>query len=401
MLLGGAITSIIFAVTGLVLIGVKFQEFESALTAPQTPLVILGILVFVVLVASLHEFAHAAALVYFGENPRRIGIMLFYLIPAFFCDITNAWRLPNKNQRVLIALAGVVSTFGIAGIVATIYAVTDTKYSWLAIAAVILYIESVLNLLPFIKLDGYIALMAYLDEPKLRDSTMEEWKYFLLLLASRQWKKLKKLRAPRIFFGLGASLTPILILLFLASSFASASTGITVSIITGLLFLAIALLLLRGLQRIYTIGNRMGSFQGNILQRILAAGIGAMIIVLAGFIPVSRTESGAYWEADGVLVTNLELPAGGNNNVVELYRSGLFMSQLVSTGTITDKAISIKVPIQALFPNVSIGGYLSEYSTAKVIDYEGEAISSPGIAIIDLGYEPLYAWIFDTVNWTQ
>ena len=199
MLLGGAIASIIFAVTGLVLIGVKFQEFESALATPQTPLVIFGLIVFVIFVVSLHEFAHATILVYFGESPRRIGIMLFYLIPAFFCDIINAWRLPNKNQRVIIALAGVVSTFGIAGIVSTIYTVTDTKYSWLAIAAAILYIESLLNLLPFIKLDGYIALMAYLDEPKLRDLAMEEWKYFLLLLVSRQRRKLKKLHVVRIF----------------------------------------------------------------------------------------------------------------------------------------------------------------------------------------------------------
>lgn len=364
-------------------------------------MVILGILVFVVLVASLHEFAHAAALVYFGENPRRIGIMLFYLSPAFFRDITNAWRLPNKNQQTLTALAGVVSTFGIAGMVATIYAATGTKYSWLAIAAVILYIESILNLLPFVKLDGYIALMTYLDVPKLRDLAMDEWKYFLLLLVSQKWEEIKKLYALRIFFGLGASLMPILILVFLASSFASASTGVVASSIAGSLFFGIASLLFRGLQRIYTVGDRMGDFQGSMLQRMLATGIGIVVIVLVGIIPVPRTESGAYWEADGVLVTNLALSADVNSNVVELYRSGLFMSQLVGTATITDEAISAEVPIQALSPNIAIGGYLPGQSVVKIIDYEGEAISSPGIAIIDLGYEPLYAWIFDTVNWTQ
>ena len=145
----------------------------------------------------------------------------------------------------------------------------------------------------------------------------------------------------------------------------------------------------------------MGSFQGNILQRMLAAGIGAMVIVLAGFIPVPRTESGAYWEADGVLVTILTLPVDVDNNVVKLYQSGLFMSQLVATGTITDKEISAEVPIQALFLNMSISGYLPEQSAVKIIDYEGEVLSSPGMAIIDLGYKPLYAWIFDTVTWTQ
>jgi putative peptide zinc metalloprotease protein len=54
----------------------------------------------------LHELGHGMALVHFGGTPRRIGIMLFYLAPAFFCDVTDGWRLRSHWQRVMVALAG-------------------------------------------------------------------------------------------------------------------------------------------------------------------------------------------------------------------------------------------------------------------------------------------------------
>ncbi|MGK5632969.1 daptide biosynthesis intramembrane metalloprotease, partial [Streptomyces sp. URMC 123] len=41
----------------------------------------------------LHEFGHAAMLVAHGGRPRRFGVMLFYLLPALFCDVSDGWRL--------------------------------------------------------------------------------------------------------------------------------------------------------------------------------------------------------------------------------------------------------------------------------------------------------------------
>lgn len=298
----GAITSSILAILGIILIFAYMQEYLLALTTPQTPLTVLVLLIFVVAVISVHEFAHALTLVYFGERVRRIGIMLFYFSPAFFCDITEAWKLPNKNQRTLVAFAGVISTFGIAGVMALIYAVTGNVYSWLAVATVVLYVESLLNLIPFIKLDGYIALMTYVDIPKLRYLAMEEWKIFLLLLISSDWKLIRQLRFLWILFGTGASATPIIICFLLANTFASAS--LIGSIVSDFLFLIIIILFLRGVYRIFTVGdrisrrknyvakNQVGEAYGSKLQRAYAAGLGILAVVIIGFIPVIRTERG-------------------------------------------------------------------------------------------------------------
>lgn len=118
----------------------------------------------------LHELGHGMALVYFGGTPRRIGIMLFYLAPAFFCDVTDGWRLSSRKQRVLVALAGPLVHLGLGSL--AMAAQGFVPAGWLRDAAIlygiICYAIAILNLFPFIKMDGYIALMSALDIPHLR-----------------------------------------------------------------------------------------------------------------------------------------------------------------------------------------------------------------------------------------
>lgn len=33
-------------------------------------------------------------------RPSRMGVMLFYLLPAFFCDVSDGWRLPDKAHEL-------------------------------------------------------------------------------------------------------------------------------------------------------------------------------------------------------------------------------------------------------------------------------------------------------------
>jgi putative peptide zinc metalloprotease protein len=118
----------------------------------------------------LHELGHGMALVYFGGTPRRIGIMLFYLAPAFFCDVTDGWRLSSPKQRVLVALAGPLVHLGLGSMALAAQGfVPETSLKDAAILyGIICYAIAILNLFPFIKLDGYVALMSAVDIPHLR-----------------------------------------------------------------------------------------------------------------------------------------------------------------------------------------------------------------------------------------
>lgn len=398
LLVATGIASVLFAIFGVALIALYPQNFFQALTTPQTPLTILWLIIFMVASVSLHEFAHGAALIYFGERVRRIGVMLFYFFPAFFCDVTEAWKLPNKNQRTIIALAGVVSTFGIAGLATSIYVITGRGMQWLAIAAIVLYAESLLNLMPFIKLDGYIALMTYVDSPGLRDKTMEEWKYFLLLLVAGKCQQLKRFHPARLLFGLAASLTPVVLLFFLAKTFGAASTGLFGAIFSAIFSLLAIVLVVRGVYRTTTVGIRIGEFPGSIFQRTCVTGLGIFVVLVAGLIPITRTESGSFWEVDGYLVTDLRVSNDAENSTAELHQDGLFMSKVIGIGVISNDIVNVEVPLQALSPNIVIEGYLPEQSALKIVNYEGEIPTSPGTVMLERGHQPLFVWIFDVLT---
>lgn len=54
----------------------------------------------------IHEFGHASALKKFGRSPGAIGFAVYLIWPAFYSDVSSAWRLPSR-QRAIVDIAGV------------------------------------------------------------------------------------------------------------------------------------------------------------------------------------------------------------------------------------------------------------------------------------------------------
>ncbi|MDP9440817.1 MAG: hypothetical protein M3P34_01260, partial [Actinomycetota bacterium] len=79
------------------------QSLRDALYQPLTLLLILGM---VILSAGFHELGHATACAYGGARPGRIGAGLYLVWPAFYTDVTDAYRL-NKAGRLRTDLGGV------------------------------------------------------------------------------------------------------------------------------------------------------------------------------------------------------------------------------------------------------------------------------------------------------
>lgn len=66
-------------------------------------------LAFLLASAAFHECGHAAACRYGGARPGAIGVGLFLVWPAFYSDVTDAYRL-GRGGRVRTDLGGVYST---------------------------------------------------------------------------------------------------------------------------------------------------------------------------------------------------------------------------------------------------------------------------------------------------
>ena len=64
----------------------------------------------------LHELGHAFACKHFGGEVRELGFMLLVFAPCLYCDVSDAWRLPNKWQRIAVSAAGICVEIVLAAI---------------------------------------------------------------------------------------------------------------------------------------------------------------------------------------------------------------------------------------------------------------------------------------------
>jgi putative peptide zinc metalloprotease protein len=169
----------------------------------------------------LHELGHAAAVKYFGGRVRRMGLMLFYLAPAMFTDTSDAWRFPRNRQRIVVAAAGIWVQMVVAGLaqIGLWLPVRADVAIWLSSFALLNIVLCVVNLIPFVQLDGYWILVALTGVPNLRSHALDYLKARLLRLP-------KGVTGPQtppprhpvltILFALGCVLfTPLLIVIVL------------------------------------------------------------------------------------------------------------------------------------------------------------------------------------------
>ncbi len=65
--------------------------------------------VLIFFVGLLHESSHGLCCKHTGGEVHRMGFLLIYLSPCFFCDVTEAWVFGSKWQRIMTMFAGLWS----------------------------------------------------------------------------------------------------------------------------------------------------------------------------------------------------------------------------------------------------------------------------------------------------
>src|SRR5437588_1235663 len=125
------------------------QSLRQVLYSPALLLLMLGL---VVLSAAFHECGHATACAYGGARPGVMGAGLYIVWPAFYTDVTDAYRL-GKGGRLRTDLGGVY--FNVVFMLATAGVYALTGYEPLLLVIPLMHIEIVHQFLPFIRLDGY------------------------------------------------------------------------------------------------------------------------------------------------------------------------------------------------------------------------------------------------------
>jgi len=134
-----------------------------------------------VFVKCLHELGHAYIAKYHGCRVSAIGIAFLVFFPFLYTDTTDAWRLRNHKDRLLINFAGILTELHLALIATFIWGILPEgglKSAAFFIATTSWISSIAINVSPFMRFDGYYVFSDWLKAENLqpRSFALAKWK---------------------------------------------------------------------------------------------------------------------------------------------------------------------------------------------------------------------------------
>jgi putative peptide zinc metalloprotease protein len=121
----------------------------------------------------IHEFGHGLSCKRYGGEVHEMGLLFLCLSPAMYCNVSDAWTLPNKWHRIIISGAGIYVELVIAAIATFVWWNTPTQpfINNLSLSLMVVCSVStvVFNANPLMRYDGYYVLSDWLEIPNLRE----------------------------------------------------------------------------------------------------------------------------------------------------------------------------------------------------------------------------------------
>jgi putative peptide zinc metalloprotease protein len=129
----------------------------------------------------LHELGHALMCRHFGAPCREFGLLLLLGMPTLYCDVSGAWQLESRWQRILISAGGMLVELVLAAIATWLWWFSEPGLvNSLSLRVMFLCSVSTLvfNANPLLRYDGYYILSDLLDIPNLwQESRSLWWRY--------------------------------------------------------------------------------------------------------------------------------------------------------------------------------------------------------------------------------
>jgi putative peptide zinc metalloprotease protein len=121
----------------------------------------------------IHEFGHGLSCKAFGGEVHEMGALFLCLSPCLYCNVSDAWTLPNKWRRIIISFAGIYVELVIAAIATFVWWHTPSQPFVNNMALSLMVVCSVSTVVfngnPLMRYDGYYITADLLEIPNLRD----------------------------------------------------------------------------------------------------------------------------------------------------------------------------------------------------------------------------------------
>jgi len=169
----------VLSAAGLILS--RFDDVAARWPAAEawtTPSMAATIVVVLLACKVVHELAHALVADRFGVRVQECGLMLFYFMPCFYCDVSDAWLLRSARQRILISAAGMLAELGLAAIATWLWWFSHPgpiQSICLAVMATCSINTLLINGNPLLRFDGYFVLVDLIGLPNLASRGAGWW----------------------------------------------------------------------------------------------------------------------------------------------------------------------------------------------------------------------------------
>lgn len=149
----------------------NWREFREDLPRLNHSSVAPAILLIILVIIVAHEFGHGLTCTHFGGEVHEMGFAMMLMMPAFYCNVSDAWLFPERSKRLWVGLAGPYFELFLWSLAVFAWRITEPE-TWIHFVALTVMVASgvhtLMNFNPLIKLDGYYLLSDYLELPNLR-----------------------------------------------------------------------------------------------------------------------------------------------------------------------------------------------------------------------------------------
>lgn len=151
----------LLGLTGLYFVSRQWEQFSTTL---MNFLSLDGAVLFavtLVFVKSVHELAHGYMAVRYGVRVPVMGVAFLVLLPVLYTDVSDAWRLISRRQRLLIDAAGIIAELSLAAVATFLWVFLPDgglRTAAFFIATTSWILSLLINLNPLMRFDGYFIL---------------------------------------------------------------------------------------------------------------------------------------------------------------------------------------------------------------------------------------------------
>lgn len=176
---------VLSALVGLGLVSRQWDEFVHTFHAYGDLRGLVAIGLAIAFAKVLHEFGHAFTAYRYGCRVPTMGVALLVMLPVLYTDTTDAWKIPDRADRLRIGAAGMLSELALAAFATLAWSLLPdgpVRAGAFLLATTTWIGTLTINASPFMRFDGYFLLSDWLNMPNLHERAfafarwrMREW----------------------------------------------------------------------------------------------------------------------------------------------------------------------------------------------------------------------------------